>query len=169
MFQNKKIRGILLLKNFIEPKDLYSMESNIIISNVKGVDNMYELEDIIDQLSKMDLSFEQLNNIQLFLINNNYLSIRNLVFEKECLDVKDFIFYEENTTKLIESIEKGNGKIHFPFCQYAVNGGLYYYSFEKMKDIILIYQLYEVLDDTRSEEIVEFLIENYNIKEVDLK
>ena len=117
-------------------------------------------ENVIGQLNAMDLSYEDLNKIQIFLINNNHTMLGDLVFKKQDLKDEEFIFYMEGN-ELWECIENGNGKIDKDYCQFY-NDGIWFYTFEKAKDIILNYMLYDALWDG-SKSIFEFLSSTFNV------
>lgn len=117
-------------------------------------------ENVIGQLNAMDLSYEDLDKIQLFLINNNHTMLGDLVFKKQDLKDEEFIFYMDGK-ELWECIENGNGKIDKDYCQFH-NDGIWFYTFEKAKDIILNYMLYDALWDG-SKSIFEFLSSTFNV------
>lgn len=125
---------------------------------------MYEIDDIIRQLENKELEYDELNKIQMWLCNNNYISFNKLVFRKEALFDEKTIFYMEDE-EYIKAVEKGNRRTNYPYCQ-IVNNALWFYNLDKIREIVLDYTLYDVLDDTRSQEVVEFLIENYDIQKV---
>lgn len=115
---------------------------------------------IISQLNAKDLSYEDLNQIQVYLINNSHTVLGDLVFKKEELKDEEFIFYMPSS-ELYDCIERGNGKIDREFCQYH-NDGIWFYTFDKAKDIILNYMLYDALFELNA-NIVEFLVDKFNL------
>ena len=117
-------------------------------------------DDVLRQLNNMDLTYEDLDTIQLFLINNSYTPLGDLVFKKEDLKDEEFIFYMDSK-ELYECVEKGNGKIDKEYCQFY-NDGIWFYSFDKIKDIVLNYMLYDSLFDLNI-NIIAFLINKFNI------
>ena len=50
---------------------------------------MYEIDDIIRQLENKELEYDELNKIQIWLCNNNYIPVNKVVFKKEALFAKE--------------------------------------------------------------------------------
>ena len=112
-------------------------------------------DELLRQLNDLDLTYDDLNEIQVFLVNNNHTALGDLVFKKEELKNVDFIFYM-SSEELYDCIEKGNGKIDKNFCQFY-NDGIWFYSFDKIKDIVINYMLYDALFELDG-GIVKFLV-----------
>lgn len=124
---------------------------------------MYEIDDIIRQLENKELDYDELNKIQMWLCNNNYITFNKLVFKKEELFDEETIVYMEDK-EYIEAVERGNRRTNYPYCQ-RVNNALWFYNLDKIREIVLDYTLYDVLDENNeNNKVVEFLVENYNLK-----
>ena len=117
-------------------------------------------DELLRQLNDLDLTYDDLNEIQVFLVNNNHTALGDLVFKKEELKNVDFIFYM-SSEELYDCIEKGNGKIDKNFCQFY-NDGIWFYSFDKIKDIVINYMLYDALFELDG-GIVKFLVNKFNL------
>lgn len=120
-----------------------------------------ERETIINELEKMNLNYDDLDKIQLFLINNSYTNLGSLVFKKDDLKNEEFIFYMDSK-ELLEYIERGNGKIYDrDYCQ-LLNDSINFYTLDKVRDIILNYTLYDSLYDM-NKNILNFLVKEFNV------
>ena len=106
---------------------------------------LLDKRDVIRQLEEKELEYNDLNNLQMWLFNNNYIPIGKIVFEKKELFDEESVFYFNNDKELWEAIEKGNGKfLDREYCQ-IVNGGLYFYNLNMVEDIILNIILFDLL------------------------
>ena len=127
---------------------------------------LLDKRDVIRQLEEKELEYNDLNNLQMWLFNNNYIPIGKIVFEKKELFDEESVFYFNNDKELWEAIEKGNGKFwDREYCQ-IVNGGLYFYNLNMVEDIILNIILFDCLGENVNENsrIFDYLNKKFGVK-----